>query len=85
MPLIGQLDRKRDQPLDFFGHQRRGRRVDLHLHRRRVGKGVEVQRPRRIDADERHDQRKDHHDGTVVERPDDDASGHVFSGRERPW
>ena len=37
------LDGKRDLPLDFFGTQRGDDGVDLHLHRRGVGEGVDVQ------------------------------------------
>ena len=47
------LDRERDLLLDFLRPERRRDGVDLHLHRRRVGKGVDVeiaQRQRRPTA-----------------------------------
>ena len=52
------LDQKRDLLLDFFGPERGRDRVDLHLHRRGVWKGVDVQVSQRGPADDcRHAQR----------------------------
>src|SRR5262249_13401118 len=39
----GLLDGKCDPLLDLFRSQRRGDRIDLHLYRRAVWKGVDVQ------------------------------------------
>ncbi len=39
----GLLDGEGDLPLDFLGSQTGRDRVDLHLYRRRVRKGVDVQ------------------------------------------
>ena len=46
------LDREGDEPLDLLGRELGGDGVDLDLHRRRVGEGVERQAHGRADPDD---------------------------------
>jgi hypothetical protein len=57
--------RGRDLPLDLERRERGRRGVDLHLHRRRVGEGVEGQLHEAGDAERREDHRREQHDRAV--------------------
>jgi hypothetical protein len=62
-----QLDRKGDLPFDLFGDERRGGRIDLHLHRRGVGKGVDVQRRQRDHSGGGHHHRSENDQDAVIQ------------------
>ena len=70
------LDRKRDPLLDFFRPERRRDGVDLHLDRRRVGKGIDIEIAQRHAAHrrQRHDAGNDQQ--AVPQRKVDDPVQH---------
>ncbi len=59
------LDRESDLPLDLFGTEGRRDRVDLHLHGRRVGEGVDVEPCQRDDAGRRGRRHRQQHQHAV--------------------
>ena len=73
----GLLDGKRDLRLDLFRTERRDDRVDLHLHRRRVGEGVNVHVLDRDPARNGERQRGEDDDRAVMQAEVDDVSEHI--------
>ena len=68
----GLLDRKRDPLLNFFRPQRRRNGVDLHLHRRGIGKGIDIQVTQRHSARDGEDGSAQNHQQPVPQRKIDD-------------
>ena len=79
----GLLDGKRDSLFDFFRPQRRSDGVDLHLNRRGVGKGIDIQVTQRHSAGDGEDGKPQNHQKPVPQRKIDDAIESIhgwFSG-----
>ena len=71
------LDRERDPLLDFLRPQRRRDRVDLHLHRRGIGKGIDVEIAQRQPAEHRRKRDAQDHQQPMPQRKVDDPVQHA--------
>ncbi len=82
------FDGKRDPLFDFLRAQRRGHGVDLHLHGRGVGEGVDVEIAQRHPAGNREHGGCRDHQKAVPQREIDNSVEHVFFRDAiscRPW
>ena len=66
-PAQGVFDGEGDQPLDFFGRQLGSDGIDLDLHRRRVGEGIERQPYGRADPDDDQEPGEQQHDEAIFQ------------------